>query len=71
MVQYHTMFQTEEVFKQSQHSYGMQKNEGMSISVARFAPKKRFYSTSMSLQNRVNIVVGLKIVAMENFGLQS
>ena len=37
----------------------IQKNEGMNLAVVRFASKTRCYSTSISLQNRVSITVGL------------
>ena len=51
-------FTTEERLKESLHIFSTQKNEAMNNSVAKYAPKTRTYSTSMSLTNRVMIAIG-------------
>ena len=51
-------FTTEERLKESLHNFSTQKNEAMNNSVAKYAPKTRTYSTSMSLTNRVMIAIG-------------
>jgi len=44
-------FQQRHILEQSQHPYDTQKNEGMNNTVAKYAPKSKTYSRSMSLQN--------------------
>lgn len=51
-------FTIEERLQESLHNFSTQKNKTLNNSVANYAPKKRTYSTSMSLTNRVMIVIG-------------
>lgn len=51
-------FTTEERLQESLHNYSTQKNEAMNISVAKYAPKTRTYSTTMALTNRIMIAIG-------------
>ena len=51
-------FTTEERLKESLHKFSTQKNETMNNSVAKYAPKTRTYSTSISITNRVMIAIG-------------
>ena len=44
---------------ESIHPWSTQLNEALNHIVAKYAPKDRTYSTTMSLQNRISIVVGI------------
>eukprot|EP00957_Ditylum_brightwellii_P100330 7647120-Ditylum_brightwellii.AAC.1 len=54
------IFQKKEILEQSHHPFDIQKNEGMNTAIAKFAPKTRTFSRTMSLQNRVSIAVGVQ-----------
>eukprot|EP00957_Ditylum_brightwellii_P102121 7784653-Ditylum_brightwellii.AAC.1 len=56
----YVIFQTKEVLEQSHCPFDMQKNKGMNLTAARYAPKTRCYSTTMLLQIRISIAVGLQ-----------
>ena len=51
-------FTIEERLKESLHNFSTQKNGTLNNSVVKYTPKKRTYSTSMSLTNRVMIAIG-------------
>ena len=50
---------TEERIKQCQHEFETQVNEGMNTCVAKYAPKGRHYSKSISLEARVKVAAGI------------
>ena len=51
-------YTTPERIRESQHPYDTQLNESLNNVVAKFAPKNRTYAHSMSLSNRIAIVIG-------------
>ena len=50
---------TEERITQCKHEFDTQVNEGMNTSVAKYAPKNRHYSKSISLEARVKVAAGI------------
>eukprot|EP00957_Ditylum_brightwellii_P132078 10070128-Ditylum_brightwellii.AAC.1 len=54
------IFQKREILEQSRHPFDTQKNECMNRAIAKFVPKTRTFSRTMSLQNRVSIAVGVQ-----------
>jgi hypothetical protein len=54
-------FMTEKRLLESAHPYDTQVNEGMNSAVAKHAPKHKTYCSTSSLQNRVNIAVGVQV----------
>ena len=58
MTRYHLPFTTEERLKESLHKFSTKKSEAMNNSVAKYVLKTRTYRTSMSLINKVMIVIG-------------
>eukprot|EP00957_Ditylum_brightwellii_P153021 11647945-Ditylum_brightwellii.AAC.1 len=48
------------MLEQSRHPFNTQKNEGMNTAIAKFAPKTRTFSRTMSHQNCVSIAVGVQ-----------
>ena len=58
---------TPERLKESLHPFDTQLNESLNNVVAKYAPKNRTYATSMSLSNRVMIVVGIHNMGHYNY----
>eukprot|EP00957_Ditylum_brightwellii_P191502 14579219-Ditylum_brightwellii.AAC.1 len=54
------IFQKRDILEQSRHPFDTQKNEGMNMAMAKFAPKTRTFSRTMLLQNCVSIAVGVQ-----------
>ena len=50
---------TEEHITQCKHEFDTQVNEGMNTCVAKYAPKNRHYSKSISLEARVKVAAGI------------
>ena len=50
---------TPERLIESMHEFDTQLNEALNNVVARYAPKNRTYGTTMSLSNRISIVIGI------------
>ena len=51
-------YTTLELIRESQHPYDTQLNESLNNVISKFAPKNRNYAHSMSLSNRIAIVIG-------------
>ena len=51
-------FTTTTRLKESPHEFDTQKNEGMNISIAKYASKNKTYGMTISLTNSVMIAVG-------------
>ena len=62
-------FQTDENIKECLHSYDTQYNESLNNSVARYAPKFKHYGTTMSLESRVRLVIGVHNSGYSNYYL--
>ena len=60
-------FTTTERLSESAHPFNTQTNEAMNTAVAKYAPKHKTYATTTSLQNRVNIAVGVQVWGYEKF----
>eukprot|EP00957_Ditylum_brightwellii_P004151 316222-Ditylum_brightwellii.AAC.1 len=60
-------FSTEEHLLESFHPFDTQTNEVMNTLAMKHAPKNKMYCTSTSLQNRVNIAVGVQVWGYEKF----
>ena len=58
---------TEERIEQCQHEFETQVNEGMNTCVAKYAPKGRHYSKSVSLEARVKVAAGIYNVGYHFF----
>ena len=53
-------FKKKKAVKQCLHLWCTQKNEGLNTSVAKYAPKGKTYCSSVSLSNRISIVIGVQ-----------
>ena len=58
---------SKEMLEMCAHEYDTQVNEGMNTCIARYAPKTRTYSKSVSLQTRVMIAVCIFLVGYHYF----
>ena len=61
---------TEERIEQCRHEFETQVNEGMNTCVAKYAPKGRHYSKSISLEARVKVAAGIYNAGYHFFGLR-
>ena len=59
---------TKERIKQCRHEFETQVNEGMNTCVAKYAPKGRHYSKSISLEARVKVAAGIYNAGYHFFG---
>ena len=58
---------SDEYLDQCRHEFDTQKNEAMNTSVSKYARKGRTYGTSMSLESRVMISLGIQNYGYERF----
>jgi hypothetical protein len=58
---------TDDMLQQMNHPYDSQKNEAFNKSVAKYAPKDRTYSMTMSLTTRVGIAAGVSILGWKGY----
>ena len=59
LVEAYAKYTTPERLKESLHPFDTQLNESLHFVVSKYAPKHKNYSTTMSLSNRISIVVGI------------
>ena len=60
-------FISQEMLSMLQHDWSTQINEAMNNSVSSYAPKSRTYSTTNSLEARVNIAAATQVIGYEKF----
>ena len=60
-------FISQEMLSMLQHNWSTQINEAMNNSVSSYAPKSRTYSTTDSLEARVNIAAATQVIGYEKF----
>ncbi len=59
LVELYEPYISEKRNEQSKHEFDTQVNEGMNTSVAKYTPKNRHYSKTMSLEARVKFAAGI------------
>ena len=67
MREQYSTYTTEEALAQCLHNYDTQKNESLNIMIAKYAPKNKNYSKSVSLLTRVYVAVGVSISRKERY----